>query len=123
MNSCQKKIVALFLILFVFTACKNEIPFEKSLWIYKIDNSYPYRKNMLNDLISNEKLIGISINQLIEKIGNPEQYVNNDSNKITYDIVTEYGLLNIDPNYIKQLHFFYNNDSLIIEFKINEIKL
>jgi len=117
-----KTIFFLFGICILLTACKNEIKFDKARWTTREDlGLYPNRDKMLNDLIQNQKLKGLSYNQLIDKIGEPEKNITGDNNSIYYDIVTDYGY-DIDPVYIKTLEFKFDTDSIITDFKINEIK-
>jgi len=113
----------LFLIICVLLiAYKNESKFDKVGWTVKGDlNSYPNRDRMLNDLIKNQKLKGLTYRQLIINIGEPEKNVIGDKNLIYYDIVTDYGL-DIDPVYIKTLEFKFDRDSIITDYRINEIK-
>jgi len=106
----------------LLTACKNETKFDKAGWIIKDDlGLYPNRNKMLNDLIENQKLKGLTYLQLIDKIGEPEKNVSGDSNSIYYDIVTDYGH-DIDPVYSKTLEFKFDTDSIITDYKINEFK-
>ena len=82
---------------------------------------YPNRDKMLNDLIKNHKLKGLTYRQLVEQIGEPEQNVSGDSNTVYYNIVTDYGH-DIDPIYSKTLQLGFDKDSIIIDFKIIETK-
>ena len=115
------KAVFFFTICILLIACKNEIKFHKAGWTTKVDLVYPNRERMLNDLTQNQKLKGLSYRQLISKIGEPENNMTGDFNSIYYDIVTDYGH-DIDPIYIKILEFKLDKDSIITDFKINEIK-
>ena len=82
--------------------------------------SYPNRDNMLNDLIHNQKLKGLTYKQLIDKIGEPEKNAG-DITIVYYDILTDYGY-DIDPVYIKTLDFKLDKDSIVSDFRVNEIK-
>jgi hypothetical protein len=105
------------------TSCKNNLSFDKAGWIFQGDlGSYPNRDKMLDDLTKNQKLKGLTYRQLIDKIGEPEKNISGEENHtISYDIVTDYGH-DIDPEYIKTLVFRFDNDSIITDFTINEIK-
>ena len=117
-----KTIFFLFGICILLTACKYEIKFDKARWTTKGDlGLYPNRDRMLNDLTQNQNLKGLSYKQLIGKIGEPEKNTTGDNNSIYYDIVADYGH-DIDPVYIKTLEFKFDTDSIITDFKINEIK-
>ncbi len=108
-------------ICFLVISCKNTIPFNKTGWNIQGDLGwYPNRDKMLEDLLKNQKLIGLTYKQLIEKIGEPETYQDGDKNSIYFDIITDYGH-EIDPVYFKTLEFKFNKDSIITSFKVKEI--
>ena len=96
--------------------------FEKNGWNQKGDlNSYPNRESMLKDLTGNHKLKGIAYPKLIDLLGLPENYSDEEFNTMTYNIVTEYGN-DIDPVYIKNLEIKLAKDSIVENYKIVEIK-
>jgi len=74
---------------------------------------------MLKDLITNNKLKGLSYRQIINLMGEPENYVNKDSS-IYYEIVVKFR--SIDPVYIKNLEIQFDRDSIVKNYKINVIK-
>ena len=101
---------------------QDNLPFDKTGWIIQGDlGLYPNRDKMLDDLTKNQNLKGLTIRQLIDKIGEPEKNVVGNSNTIYYDIVTDYGH-DIDPIYSKTLEFKFDKDSFIKDFKIHETK-
>ena len=89
-----------FTILCLITiSCNNEVKFDKALWRKKGDlNSYPYREDMILDLVENYKIEGMSYHQLVELLGEPEIQINSESVMARYNIITEYGN-DIDPVY------------------------
>ncbi|MFN8713854.1 MAG: hypothetical protein ACK5Z2_13490 [Bacteroidota bacterium] len=107
---------------FLFAGCNHNIPFDKAGWIIQNDTGlYPNRDRMLDDLIKNQQLKGLTYRQLIDKIGEPEKNVTGDSNTIYYNIITDYGS-DIDPIYTKTFAVKFDGDSIVTDFKINEIK-
>ncbi|WP_298393071.1 hypothetical protein [Flavobacterium sp.] len=76
---------------------------------------------MINDLTLNHKLIGLSKIELVELLGEPENYSNVEPNSIYYNIVTDYGF-DIDPVYIKNLKIEFNQSNQVKSFKIEETK-
>ena len=82
---------------------------------------YPHREGMVNDLISNHKLKGLTYYQLIDLIGKPEGNVEYEANLICYPIRIDYGL-DIDPVYTKYLCFKLNRDSLVVDIMTRERK-
>lgn len=116
----DRLIITILTIFSLLTGCNKSITFDKYGWIIQDDlGLYPNRDKMLDDLTKNQKLEGLTYNQLIDKLGHPVKYSPGDSNTIYYEIVTDYGH-DIDPVYIKTLEFKFDNDSIIKSFKINE---
>lgn len=109
-----------FVIIALLVACNNnkQVKFDKSKWTLKNDMEYPFRRQILNDLTTNYKLIGLNYSQLIELLGRPNY---KDSVSVAYIIVENYGL-DIDPVYTKNLDFTFSKDSIITSFKVNEWK-
>lgn len=68
---------------------------------------------MLDDLLKNYKLKGLTYNQLIETLGKKPDYGN------IYEIVIYYNY-DIDPKYVKVLEFTFDNDSTVVDWKIIE---
>ena len=118
-RSCFSKWLLIF-VFFTFVSCNRQIKFDKNRWNEQADPVFPssYRPKMLNDLITNNRLIGLRYHQLIELLGIPD---NKDSSFLSYKIVVEYGS-DIDPVYTKDLKFTYSRDSLINSFKVIEWK-
>ena len=97
--------------------CACNIKFDKVKWNEREDIVYPpvYRKQMLNDLTTNYKLIGIKYLNLISLIGEPD-IKDTTVSCIWYGIDIHYDM--IDPDYDKSLRFTYNKDSVITSYKI-----
>lgn len=121
MKNINLKSISLIISLFLFS-CENNVKFEKSLWNQKDDLSeYENRDSMLKDLTENHKLKGLTYIQLIDLLGPPENYSDDKSNIMTYNILKDYQY-RIDPTYIKQLKFELSKDSIVKNFKIIELK-
>ncbi|MDQ6762932.1 MAG: hypothetical protein M3015_09945 [Bacteroidota bacterium] len=101
-------------------SCKDfgQTRFQKIKWMEKDDIEFPYRKKMLNDLITNYKLAGRKKDEIINLLGEPNY---SDSNSFAYKIIEDYGF-DIDPVYTKNLDFQFAEDSTITSFKIEEWK-
>lgn len=100
----------------------NNDKFDKMAWNEKGDlGTYPNRKKMLKDLLNNYQLKGLTYKQLIDLLGEPETYSDEEPNTATYNIVTDYGG-DIDPVYIKNLEVKFGADSIMRNVTINEIK-
>jgi hypothetical protein len=74
---------------------------------------------MLNDLINNHHLKGLTYRQLIDSIGVP--HIDSGSYEAYYNIILDYGW-DIDPVYSKDLVVQLNQDSVVTGFTIKEWK-
>lgn len=96
--------------------------FNKTSWQQNGDlGMSPEREKMLKDLMSNHQLKELTYKQLIDLLGEPENYMDEEPTTATYNIVTNYGR-DIDPVYIKNLEVKFSPDSIVIDVNINEIK-
>lgn len=113
----------IILLLFIFLAsCNNNEKFDKAKWQEQGDlKIYTHRKAMLNDLTKNYKLTGLSYRQLINLVGEPENYRGNENGIVYYEIETDYGY-DIDPVYTKTLQIKLTKDSTVDSFIIKEWK-
>ena len=113
-----KVILILLFILPIIHACNQDSHFEKTKWLEKEDISYPYRAVMLDDLVTNYKLTGLTYQQLTDLLGQPDS-LSNKLNEVVYEITVQYDI-DIDPVYEKNLVFQFNPDSTVKSFKIEE---
>ena len=74
----------LFLLLLFCSACSNkddssktDIKFERTKWNIKDDGIYSYRKQMVNDLLTNYKWAGITKDSVIKLLGEPDEIEDN----------------------------------------------
>ena len=114
----MKRISCVLFLLLLLTSCDQK--FEKSGWVYKDDMEYPKRRRMVNDLVENYKLKGMTYSQITNLLGNGENG-QSEKNKLFYDIIVNYGF-DIDPVYIKYLERGFTKDSIVNSFKIVEWK-
>jgi hypothetical protein len=77
------------LVLLCFFSCKpttkeeEPVPFDKVKWRAQVGNDYPYREQMLQDVIANEGLKGLKKVELIELLGQPDRV---DSSYLFYRV-------------------------------------
>jgi len=114
-----KTIVAIVGVLLIIScnSIEKKEKFYKSEWIDKDDMDYPMRDAILSDLVSNHKLKGLTYKQLIDSLGEPSNYGNNDDS-VYYDVVVNYGYL--DPKSGKYLVLHLDKDSVVESFKVVE---
>ena len=101
----------------LLVSCNSK--FDKVKWTKHIDGDYPERDDMLDDLIKNNQLKGISYRQLVDLLGKPDY--DKDDNVYYYQIVVDFGH-DIDPVYVKNLELQLNKDSVVNNYYIKEYK-
>lgn len=117
-NSFLKIIFILFFIIPIIQACNRNCHFEKIKWQQKEDLAYPYRDVMLDDLVTNYELAGLTYQQLTDLLGQPDS-LSDKKNEVVYEIIFEYDI-DVDPVYVKNLVFEFSPDSTVKSFKIEE---
>jgi outer membrane protein assembly factor BamE (lipoprotein component of BamABCDE complex) len=104
----------------VFTGCSNRSKFDRQKWSYGDGLEYPLRDEVLEDLMANHHIKGLTLDQVIDSLGAPQR---RDSLKFTYQILDnsfEFGQKN--PIYKKNLVVYFNKDSVATKFEISEYK-
>lgn len=104
---------------FSLLSCRStDIPFNKAGWNEPCDGipCPVLRDKMLNDLLNNHKLIGLTYQQIISKLGNVDNHEQTPSGIMRYEISTEYTMGDIV--HIKALDLYYNKDSIVTSVKL-----
>lgn len=79
--------VALFLLL---SSCSKDIPFEQDAW-RAVDFDYTPRVYMLQDLIDEYILIGMTVLEVTELLGEPDFYNEETPFTFKYRLLEQYG--------------------------------
>ena len=118
----RRRLITVFIFLLaLLTSCSQQMKFDKDKWNGRDDMFYAYREKMVADLMENHLSKGMTYKEVINLLGNPENYQNDPSNTIGYEIMVDYGW-NIDPQKGKTLYIEFKNDSLVKDFKLDEWK-
>jgi len=102
---------------------KQESKFNKVQWAEFDDSNggeYPHREKMLNDLVENHKLKGLTYRQLVDSLGAPGKF-DNDDDTVRYEIITKFES-DIDPTYGKNLNLTLGADSVVTSYRILDWK-
>lgn len=122
MQKVEIKVIWTVIVFFLFVACgQKEMEFDSTKWNEDPYSFYPYRKDMVNDLMNNHLKVGMTYKQLIDLIGQPENYTNLDSNSVAYCVLEEHGW-DIDPVETKTLIIELTKDSLVRNYKLEHWK-
>ena len=106
-----------FLILIVSSCGTNDEKFDKLTWNDKDDIFFANRKSMVNDLMKNHLHKGLTYKELVELLGEPENYADEKSNKIAYEIEVDYGS-DIDPVAGSDLIIELSKDSTVVNCEL-----
>ncbi len=75
----------LICIIFAFNiSCQKE--FSKEKWLINVEGRYSHRDQMLKSLMNNNKLIGKTFEEIMNLLGNPNDYCNYDKYELGYRI-------------------------------------
>ena len=109
------KNIFLLLTFFIFTSCQinSQIKFDKEKWLLKENNKYIYREEMLEDLVTNIQLKGLTRKQLIDLLGSSENMWETDKN-LFYPILQNYD----EPPHIITLAIVINEKDLVDYFEV-----
>jgi hypothetical protein len=116
-------VAASALLVFSCQSASDKLKFDKGRWTEFNDSDggeYPYRNKMLNDLVSNHKLKGLTYKQLVDSLGAPT-YSEASNGTVSYEITSEFDS-DIDPTHGKNFDLFLGADSTVISYKISEWK-
>jgi hypothetical protein len=109
--------ILIFLILIVLSCGTNDKKFDKLGWNEKDDFYFANRKIMVKDLMKNHLKKGMAFNELVELLGQPENYSDEKSNKVAYEIEVDYGS-DIDPVAGSDLIIELSKDSTVVNFEL-----
>src|ERR1700754_1688985 len=83
-NMFSKRVIILFSLLIVFlSACKQHTKFEREGWDYGDGLEFPFRNNMVDDLLQNHKLKGLKYQEVIHLLHRPQL---SSATEMVYDI-------------------------------------
>ena len=113
-----------FLILFVFLLFSCGIgdkKFDKTTWNEKNDIFFANREKMVKDLMENHLKKGMTYEEVIDLLGQAENYQDDPPNTICYEIMVDYGW-NIDPQKGKTLYIEFSRDSTLKNVRLEKWK-
>ncbi|MEO8239350.1 MAG: hypothetical protein ABI576_14700 [Flavobacterium sp.] len=87
----MKKLFLLIVVFLIFNAChiNGQQKFDKERWQIKKEGNFLYRNEMLDDLVANVQLKGLSRNELIGLLGESENMQSSDK-ELFYPIIQKY---------------------------------
>ena len=119
MNKTIHNALFITLLIFFIVSCRNKgIPFNKTGWNEVVDAKpcSPLRELMIDDLLTNHRIKGLTYKQLVFKLGNPDNIEFTGSNLLRYEIKEDNGVGDIV--HIEALDFYFAKDSIITSWRI-----
>jgi len=89
--------------------------FDKTKWVKKDNDDYPYREEMLSDLVTNDTLKGLKKEEVIQLLGQPDR---SDSNYLFYNVAQQ--RIGIFPIHTTTLVIKFNKDNIVEWRKIHK---
>jgi len=126
MKKIKTTILNLLILIFIIGCGTNDLKFDSKKWIAIENGLYGenYRKKMINDLIHNKLQFdyenGTNRKEVIKLIGEPDFIDKCENDYESYKVEEKFGV--IDPNGYTYLKLEYNENSVLIYWKIESSK-
>ncbi len=103
------------------TSCNRKQKFTRELWTYGDGLEFPSRTMILDDLMANHKIKGLTHYEVIQLLGSP-QFRDTANFKYAYQIEDTGFKYNPKkkPVYIKNLVLYFSKDSIVTKTEIYE---
>lgn len=121
MEKRRLSILLINFLLLLFSCEVEDKKFGRATWNEKDDMFYVNREKMVKDLMENHLKKGMTYQEIIDLLGQEENYQNNPPNTIGYEIMVDY-VWNIDPQMGKTLYIELTTDSLVKEIRLEKWK-
>lgn len=97
------------------TGCHQKKKFDRQKWAYGDGLSFPQRDDVIDDLLKNHHLIGLTYRQAIDTLGTAQ---GNDSLQLIYEIVDTRYTRHSGAAQVKNLILHFSKDSVVIKTDI-----
>jgi hypothetical protein len=116
-NSKFLQFFILIAVISLASSCVKKEKFTRQGWDAGDGISFPKRYAMVDDLLANQKLKGLTYKQVVQLLKAPQTNSRTDKS-FSYEITRK--MSGIDTMYAKSLVFYLNNDSVVVNTKITE---
>lgn len=100
------------------TGCGRGSKFDRQKWAYTDGLEYSLRNNIVDDLMKNHHIKGLTYKQVIDSLGSPQR---RDSLKFTYQILdNSFEYQRKKPIHKKSLIVYFGKDSIANRFEVYE---
>jgi len=110
-------LTVLVVITMALSACGKKAKFDRKIWNDGDGLSFPERDAMLEDLLKNHKLKGLSYKQAIQLLHEPQRNSYTDKS-FQYEIIRK--MDGLDTVFAKTLTLYLSKDSIVTDFKVTE---
>jgi hypothetical protein len=116
-SSFGRSFIVLAFLGMALSACGKKAKFDRRMWNDGDGLSFPERDAMLEDLLKNQKLKGLTYKQAIQLLHEPQR--NSYTGKsFQYEIIRK--MDGFDTVFAKTLTLYLNKDSVVTDFKVTE---
>lgn len=115
----RSRLFLLVMFLLHIVSCKEKsTPFDKAGWNTPCDGipCPVLREKMLDDLLNNHQIIGLTFDQVISKLGNVDNHEMTPNGIMRYEITAKYTMGDIV--HITALDLHLNKDSIVTSWTI-----
>lgn len=116
-RSNARFLAVLVLALVSLAGCSNKKPFDRWGWDDGDGIDFPKRYMMVDDLMANHKLKGLTYKQAVNLLHYPQRNSHTDRS-FSYEITRK--MDGIDTLYAKNLVLYLNKDSVVTDVKVTE---
>lgn len=116
----NSKFLRFFIVIAVISlasSCAKKEKFTRQGWNEGDGLSFPRRNAMLDDLLATQKLKGLTYKQVVAFLHAPQRNSRTDKS-FHYEVIRK--MSGIDTMYAKNLVFYLNNDSVVVNTKVTE---
>lgn len=102
--------------LIAITGCNSSAKFDRQKWSNGNGLDYPLRDQVIDDLVKNHQLKGLTYRQVIDTLGSPQKL---DSLQVSYQIVdNSFTYSRTKPIHKKNLILYFSKDSVVTRFEV-----
>lgn len=116
-RSNTRFLMVLVLAVVALAGCSNKKPFDRYGWDDGDGIDFPKRYMMVDDLMANHKLKGLTYKQVVNLLHYPQRNSYTERSFL-YEITRK--MDGIDTIYAKNLVFILNKDSVVTDVKVTE---
>jgi outer membrane protein assembly factor BamE (lipoprotein component of BamABCDE complex) len=111
-----KNLLILTILFLTASGCHRSDKFDRQKWSYGDGLEYPQRNDLVDDLVKNHHLKGLTYRQVIDSLGRPQS---RDTLILSYQIMdNSYEYNRKKPIHKKNLILYFSKDSVVTRIEV-----